>query len=497
MRILEATGITKTFPGVVALDDVGVSFEKGKIHCIIGENGAGKSTLIKILTGVYDYDAGSIFIDGGDVQDNKNLFRKIAYVPQELELFRELTVAENLFMPFNRTGINKNIIFLKELFEKAAPVLEKFQITAKAHQLVSEMSVSEQQLLQIAHATMENNADIIMLDEPTTSLTTKDTERLFKILKNLKEENKSIVFISHKLEEIFAIGDDITVLRNGRMIEKAAVKDVDIPWVIFKMTGQEADLSKNYRSERVTDEILMEVKNLSGEIFDDVSFTLKKGEILGFTGLVGAGRTEIMQTIFGYLPAWNGTVKVNNKNWKLGDTSYSVKNGMFYIPEERKTQGIFKGLSVKENSTITLLGKVKGFVGISIKKEKKLSQDIIKKYQIKTASLSTEIQFLSGGNQQKVIIGRAMTNNPKILIFDEPTKGIDVGTKIEIYKIIKELAEKEQVGIIIISSELEEALKCSNRIICIYNGKKAGEFETDISTKSDILNSIIGISKTS
>ena len=493
MKILEASNITKRFPGVVALENVDISFELGKIHCIIGENGAGKSTLVKTLTGVYTPDDGKISIQGKDALTDKKMFEKVAYVPQELDLFKYMTVAENLFMPFSKSGFKGAIINNKELYKRAIPYLQKFQITAKPDDLIADISVSEQQLLQIAHATVNQYSEIIMLDEPTTSLTLKDTERLFEVLQQLKQENKAIIFISHKLEEIFAIGDEITVLRNGVKVAYSEIKDANIPWVIKQMTGREINENMTFQPEKISKAVLLDVENLTGEIFSNVSFKLHKGEILGFSGLVGAGRTEIMQTVFGYLPAWGGKVKVEGKPWKLGDTNYSVNNGLIYIPEERKQQGILPSISVKENITMPLLSKIMNFLMISNRKEQALANEVIAAYQVKTPSVNKEIKFLSGGNQQKIIIGRSMYCKPKILIFDEPTKGIDVGTKAEIYRIMKRLADEEGIGIILISSELEEVKKCSNRIITIYNGQKAGEFQTNSTENSTIINSIIGI----
>jgi len=493
LKILEARNITKTFPGVVALDRVDVSFELGKICCIVGENGAGKSTLIKILTGVYEPDEGSITIQGENALTSKKIFNKVAYVPQELDLFRNMTVAENLFIPFSQSGSGARFFNRKALYQKAVPYLKKFQIRSDPDELVRNISISEQQLLQIAHATVNQYADIIMLDEPTTSLTLKDTDRLFDILNQLKRENKALVFISHKLEEVFEIGDEITVIRNGVKVAHSQVSDVSIPWVVKQMTGREMDLNASFRPENISDDVLLEVEKLSGEQFADISFQLYKGEILGLSGLVGAGRSEIMQTVFGYLPAGGGTVKFDGKPLKLGDTHISVKNGIVYISEERKAHGIFPSLSVKKNISMPLLDQIKNLFAVSGAKESKLVEKVIDEYKIMAPSSETVVKFLSGGNQQKVIIGRSMFLKPKLLIFDEPTKGIDVGTKIEIYKLMKRLVDEEGVSIILISSELEEILKCSNRIITIYNGKKVDEFDTDGATKPDIVNSIIGI----
>ena len=491
MKVLEARNITKLFPGVVALDSVDVSFEPGEIHCIIGENGAGKSTLIKCLTGVYEPETGEVFVNGEDTMKNKALFGKVAYVPQEIDLFGYMSVAENLFLPFEKSGI-RGTVNQKELQKRAVPILEKFRIPVKPDELVKDISVSSQQLLQIARATVHEDYDVLMLDEPTTSLTTRDTQILFDIVKEIQKENKAIIFISHKLEEIFALGDVITVFRNGKKVAYSRLDEIDIPWVIKQMTGRELNQDQVFYSDKVSDEILLEVNNLTGERFTNISFQLKKGEILGFSGLVGAGRSELMQAIFGYLPVYSGNVRLDGKDWKLGDTNYSVNHGFIYLPEERKKQGILPVLSIRENISISVLDDLKSGINISRRKEDELAQRVIETYDVKTPGADKEIQFLSGGNQQKVIIGRAMSCNPKVLVFDEPTKGIDVGTKAEIYRLMKELAEEKGIGIILISSEMEEIKKCSNRIIALYEGKMAGEYDAK-ADKEEILGAIIGV----
>jgi len=491
MEILKATNITKAFPGVIALDSVDVAFELGEIHCIVGENGAGKSTLIKCLTGVYEPEIGEIFIEGKNVSRDKKLFERVAYVPQEIDLFNHMSVAENLFIPFERSGIN-GIINQKELNEKAAPILKKFDINVAPETLVKDIPVSSQQLLQISRATIFEDYELLMLDEPTTSLTTGDAEILFDIIRKLKAENKAIVFISHKLEEVFEIGDKITVFRNGKNVAHSDLADVDIPWTITQMTGHALDEEEIYYSEKITDEVLLEVEHLTGDRFTDISFNLKKGEILGFSGLVGAGRSELMQAVFGYLPAYKGSVKYKGEPWKLGDSNYSVKNGMFYLPEERRSQGILPEMSVKDNISVTILDRLTKGLLISKKQEIADVTNVIQAYDVKTPSLSREIKFLSGGNQQKAIIGRSIYCGPEILIFDEPTKGIDVGTKVEIYRMMKKIAEDDGVGIILISSEMNELLKCCNRIITLYQGKKVGEHDRD-SDHEDIMSAIFGL----
>ena len=372
------------------------------------------------------------------------------------------------------------------------PVLERFKIPVEPDALVKDISVSSQQLLQIARACVHEEYEVLMLDEPTTSLTTSDTEILFDIVRTIKKQNKAIIFISHKLEEIFSLGDVITVFRNGKMVAGDVISNVNIPWVIKQMTGKELDQDQVFCSEKVSEKVLLEVSNLTGEKFSDISFTLKKGEILGFSGLVGAGRSELMQAIFGYLPVYSGTVKLDGEAWKLGDTNYSVNHGFIYLPEERKKQGILPVLSIRENISVSTLDTLKSGFSISRRKEEELAREVIDTYDVKTPDTDKAIQFLSGGNQQKVIIGRAMKCNPKVLVFDEPTKGIDVGTKAEIYRLMKELAEEKGIGIILISSEMDEVKKCSNRIIALYEGKQAGEYDAK-ADKDTLLSAIIGV----
>lgn len=495
MQILEAHNIAKTFPGVIALNDVTISFNTKKVHGIIGENGAGKSTLVKILTGIYKSDKGKIFIEGNEVSSHQSeLFEKVAFVPQELDLFQNMTVAENLFIPFRKSGFKGSLVNMKKLYNTAIPWLDKFKINVKPNINVKDISVSNQQLLQIARALVNKYAEILILDEPTTSLTSKDTLRLFKIIRDLKSENKAIIFISHKLDEIFELCDEVTVLRNGEKVGYSNdIKEINNKWIISKMSARDIDQEYNYRPVVLDQKkIILEADNLSGLGFWNISFKLHKGEILGFAGLVGAGRSEIMQTIFGYLPVGSGQIKLEGKPWKFGSPNYSVKKGLFYLPEDRKTQGILPYLSVKNNIGMSLFKDTSNGIIVSDEKEEALAKNVILAYNIKTPTLEQKIMFLSGGNQQKVIIGRAMFCTPKVLIFDEPTKGIDVGTKNDLYKIMKDIAEKQGVSIIFISSELDELLRCSNRIITIYQGKKADEFETGNSNKNSILSSMFG-----
>lgn len=491
MAYLETSGLGRDFPGVTALDGVDLKIELGRTHILAGENGAGKSTLVKILTGTDQASRGQVLIDGRDPSDDASLYKNIAYVPQELTLFAQMSVAENLFMPFSRTGHGGFIVNRKTLMGEARTYLHRFGIEAQPDDLVANISVSDQQLLQIARACTNEQMKVLILDEPTSSLTRVEVERVFKVIRGLLDRDHAIVFISHKMEEVFQIGDDYTVLRNGRKIESGKISDVGEADLIRAMSGRDLALDEHFRPAAPTSEAIMEVRGLSGARFENISFDLRKGEILGFAGLVGAGRSEVMQTIFGFLAAKAGVVKVEGKNWPLKDTSRSVAGGMLYLSEERKHHGIFPLLSLRENIGISVLSLTRGTFGISDRRERNIVQKIIDDYGIRTSGMGKRIAQLSGGNQQKAIIGRAMATRPRVLIFDEPTKGIDVRTKAEIYRIMKNLAE-EGVGVILVSSELTELQKCASRIITMHNGHITGEFITADTNNETLVGAIFG-----
>jgi ribose transport system ATP-binding protein len=496
MVVLEAKGISKTFPGVKALNNVDLTLNSGEIHCIVGENGAGKSTLVKILTGILTAENGILVIDGKQIdKTNKDLYSKVAYVPQELNLFRYMSVAENIFLPFDKTSFSSFVVDKKKVEEASRPYLKKLNMTAQPSDTVINIPVSEQQLLQVARATTRQNFSVIILDEPTTSLAKQETERFFTILRALREEGKSIVFISHKLDEVFSLGDKITVLRNGELVGSSDIKDVDSAWAIEKMSGEEIDVTRHYRPRKTPGELLLEVKNLSGKGFENISFDVRQGEIVGFAGLVGAGRTEIMQTIFGYLPEKGGEILFKGKKMRFRDTFASIRNGIIYLTEERKTHGILPYLTVRENIGILLEDRIATLGVINSRADNTIADKVVQDYNVKVTSREMKIINLSGGNQQKVLIGRTMASSPRIIIFDEPTKGIDVKTKEEIYMMMQRLAEENQIGIILISSEIEELLKCASRIITVYDGKKFGEFSGDQLNTGSVLSSIIGITE--
>ncbi|BDG01297.1 sugar ABC transporter ATP-binding protein [Anaeromyxobacter oryzae] len=491
MPFLEVRDIRKEFPGVVALDRVDFSVDLGRVHALAGENGAGKSTLVKILTGVEAPNRGQVLIDGRDALAQHALFDEVAYVPQELNLFPHMTVAENLFMPFGKSGVGGLFLSHAALNQAAEPFLERFKIAARPEQRVRDVGVSDQQLLQIARASTRRRFKVLILDEPTSALTDAEVERLFAIVRELRATGHAVIFISHKLEEMFAIGDEVTVLRNGEKVGHAEMGAMTQAELIRLMSGKDVKVDDVFRPAGPTGRRILEVEDLSGRGFEGVSFSLHEGEILGFAGLVGAGRSEVMQTLFGFRPASRGAAWLDGAPWKLGDTAHAVRHGMLYLSESRKEHGILPLLSLRENIAISVLGDVVTAGLVSDARERKIVQDVIRTYDIKTSSMDKKVMFLSGGNQQKAIIGRAMACRPRILIFDEPTKGIDVRTKVDIYGIMKALAEKG-VGIILVSSELNELQKCANRIIAMHHGRIVGEFATERTGQRELVGAIIG-----
>ncbi|MGJ7041621.1 ribose transport system ATP-binding protein [Shinella sp. BE166] len=491
MAYLETRGLGRDFPGVTALDGVDLTIELGRTHILAGENGAGKSTLVKILTGTDRPSRGQVLIDGRDPAEDASLYKNVAYVPQELNLFPQMSVAENLFMPFDRTGHGGLLVNRNALVEEARTYLERFGIEADPRYLVANISVSDQQLLQIARACTNAAMKVLILDEPTSSLTRVEVDRVFKVIRGLLDRDHAIVFISHKMDEVFAIGDDYTVLRNGEKIESGRIADIAEADLIRAMSGRDLSFDEHFRPKGPVTDTIMQVRGLSGARFHDVDFELRRGEILGFAGLVGAGRSEVMQTIFGFLKAKAGTVTVDGRPWTLNDTSASVDGGMLYLSEERKHHGIFPLLSLRENIGISILSLTKGAFGISGGREREAVQKIIDDYGIRTSGMGKRISQLSGGNQQKAIIGRAMATRPRVLIFDEPTKGIDIRTKTEIYRIMKGLAE-EGVGVILVSSELDELKKCASRIVTMHHGRITGEFDTTNTSNETLVGAIFG-----
>jgi ABC-type sugar transport system ATPase subunit len=474
-NILEVKSVCKSFPGVKALDEVSLSVRKGEIHAVVGENGAGKSTLMKILSGAYHLDAGEIAINGEKVmiknaRDANELGVSIVY--QELSNFPALSVAENIYAG-NYPTKPYGAIDYKEIYSRTKKVLDVYGLTdLKPQKSVRQLSVGRQQVVEILKATSKNSR-LLILDEPTSALTETETALLFNIMRKLKQNGVSIIYISHRLDEIFEICDRVTVLRDGCFIKTLIVKDTNKAEIVRHMVGREVAYDYGAHTTK-TGNVLLEVKNLSyGQYIKDVSFELKSGEVLGVAGLEGAGRTELIECLFGVLKKDSGQILINGKEVSIASPIKAKKNGLAYITKERKKAGLFIGLSVDENIVSGNLRKFAKHSLIDFKKARKNSEYYVERFNIKTPKLDTPVMSLSGGNQQKVLLASWFTSNPRILLVDEPTRGIDVGTKEQIHKLIRELA-KDGVGVVMISSDLPEILGASDRVMVMYEGTVTG-----------------------
>ncbi|SFJ29607.1 ribose transport system ATP-binding protein [Terrisporobacter glycolicus] len=489
--ILQMKGIIKEFPGVKALDGVNLELYEGSVMGLMGENGAGKSTLMKILSGVYKKNGGEIYYKGNleDIRDPKDAQEKgIAIIHQELNLIHDLTIGENIFLGREPKGTLGRINWNK-LFKDSDELLQKLNITTSSKELVGKLSIGQQQMVEIAKA-LSLNAKIIIMDEPTDALTDKEAESLFSVINELKNEGKSIVYISHRLKEIFQICDYITVLRDGKYVGQENVCNIDEDTMIEMMVGRK--LTDQFPKQKVNiKDVVLEVKNLNNEYVHDISFNVKSGEIIGIAGLMGAGRTELAKTIYGYFKKNSGEIYIDGKKIENKSCKDGLKNGIAYVSEDRKGDGLILGLSVKENMSISSLNNISSGISISKSKELEVVKDYIQKMNIKTPSENQIIKNLSGGNQQKVAIGKALMTNPKLLILDEPTRGVDVGAKKEIYDLINEF-KKEGKSVIMISSEMPEILGMSDRILVLSEGKLTGEFDREEATQEIILKSAVG-----
>ena len=492
--VLEMTGVCKSFPGVKALDHAQLKLRPGKVHALMGENGAGKSTLMKCMFGIYKMDEGQIKIDGEPVviQDPMDALHKgIAMVHQELQPIPARTVGENIFL--GRYPLKKLFGFIpfidhKKMYDDTAKLLKKVRMNFDPKQKVGELSVSQMQSVEIAKA-VSANCRVLILDEPTSSLTSNEVEALFRIIEDLKAENVAIVYISHKMDEILRIGDDVTIMRDGKYIGTWEAKELTVDKIITQMVGRE--LTNLYPPrENVPGEVVFEVKDFTSinpRSFRDINFQLRKGEILGVGGLVGAQRTELMEGIFGIRSHSKGQIFYKGKEMKINRPKDAIDQGIALLTEDRRGSGIMGVLSVADNISISSLNNYLdfGFL-INGKKVEALVQENVKKMNIKTPSSKTQIKSLSGGNQQKVLIGRWLANAPDVLILDEPTRGIDVGAKYEIYCIIAELA-KAGKSIIMISSEMSELIGMSDRIMVMCDGRLTGFVDGKEATQENIM----------
>ena len=490
---LEMRGVSKSFPGVKALDKINLKVRPGTVHALMGENGAGKSTLMKCLFGIYHMDEGEVFVDGEKVDihnPDEALHKGLAMVHQELQPVPERTIAENMYLgrfPLKSFGPIK-VIDHKTMNEEAKKWLENVKMPFDPRKKLGHLSISQMQSIEIAKA-VSQEAKLIILDEPTSSLTDNEVEALFRIVRDLRDRGVSFVFISHKMAELRQISDDITIMRDGCYVGTWEMKNISDDEIVRQMVGR--DLTNIYPPlDNEPGDVLLEVNNFTS-IYDNsiknCSFKLRKGEILGFGGLVGAQRTELMEAIFGIRHIASGEVKLNGKKLDIKRPQDAINNGIGMITEDRRGSGILGCLSIADNVSIASLNHyLEAGIKLNKKKIEELVQDNVAKLSIKTPSSKTLIQALSGGNQQKVIISRWLANNPDVLIMDEPTRGIDVGAKYEIYQIMIDLA-KQGKGIIMISSEMPELLGVSNRVMVMCNGKITGEVTGDEMTQENVM----------
>lgn len=483
--ILTLKNITKEFPGVKALDDVTINIERGTIHGLVGENGAGKSTLIKVLAGIYRPNKGEIILDGKPCRFNSPIEARragISVVHQEIKLAEPLSVAENMFL--GNVQLKNGLVDWKGMRRRAREIVEDLGMDIDINAQVSSLTVAKKQIVEIMHA-INNNSRILIMDEPSAVLTDRELEVMFRIVKQLRDEGITIIYISHRLDEIFGLCSNVSVLRDGRHIDTIPVASVDRQGLINMMVGRE--MGQEYPKEvgNVGGTIL-EVKNLSRGILQDISFEVKSGEVFGISGLVGAGRTELARAILGIDKPESGEVYVRGKKVHYRTFADAIRDGLGLIPEDRKLQGLVQIMSVKRNTTLVNMKRVLRAGVISSSLEEKLSKEYANKLHVVTPSMETEVQYLSGGNQQKVVIAKWLFQNSEILFLDEPTRGIDVGAKAEIYRLINRMA-KEGKTIIMISSEMPELLGMCDRIMVMHEGHKMGELNAAEATQAKIM----------
>lgn len=471
--VLVLKSITKTFPGVVALDDVSLSFRSGEVHALLGENGAGKSTLIKTVSGAIAPDTGTITVNGTSHTRMTPATAKnngIGVIYQEFNLVEPLSVAENMFLGERTSGL----FDLKKLCAKAQAIFDTWGIELDPAQEVARLSPGKKQLVEISKC-LCHNVKILIMDEPTAPLSTNEVEIMYRIVEKLKGEGVTIIYISHRMEEIFRITDRVSVLRDGKFIATEETKKTDRAALVEYMVGRELKESYPVRSSKPGEQALR-AEHLYGNGDSDISFSVRRGEIYGFAGLVGAGRTELAQLLFGLVPKQTGKVYIDGKAVEIRSAGDAIRHGLGLIPEDRKFLGCLQELSIAFNISISALKRICRGLLVSDRRESELVNSYSEKLQIKASSPKQEVKNLSGGNQQKVVLAKALAANPDILIFDEPTRGIDVGAKQEIYRIMNDLAA-EGCAIIMISSELEELMGMSDRIGVICEGRMAGELD--------------------
>lgn len=492
--LVEMTGINKRFGGVIALDSVDFKLKKGEIHALVGENGAGKSTLMKILAGALPMDSGEIFIEGTKVlitNPKSGIDHGISVIYQEFALVNHLSVAENIFIE-NLCGEGKYVNW-KKLQSKARAALDDLgfpDISEKS--VVKDLSIANQQIVEICKA-ISKNVRVLVLDEPTSLLTTRDVEQLFKLLNDLKARGVSIVYISHRLKEIFEISDRVTVLKDGKNVGTVDTSSINESNLTNMMVGRDM---KDYFPKRASNigETVLQVKGVRrGREVKDVSFEVNEGEVLGITGLVGSGRSEALKAIFGADKLEAGDIYLNGEEIKIKSPEHAVKLGIGLLPEDRKAEGVILRLPIRYNITLSCLGKFCGLFGwINSKAETEMLNDIVDKLAIKAPSLDEKVSNLSGGNQQKVAIGKLLASGSRIMFLDEPTRGVDVGAKVEIYKIINSLVD-QKIAVVMVSSEMNEVIGMCDRVVVMREGEVVGQLSKDELTEQNIIKLSMGV----
>ena len=489
-ELLRMEGISKSFPGVKALDNVQLTVKAGTVHALMGENGAGKSTLMKCLFGIYHKDEGHIYLEGKEVNFSNSreaLDNGVAMVHQELNQALKRNVMDNIWLGRYPKMKYLPLVSEKQMYADTKRVFDELDIHVDPRTVMSTMPVSQRQMVEIGKA-VSFNSKIIVLDEPTSSLTEEEVEHLFRIINMLRDRGCGIIYISHKMDEILRISDEVTIMRDGQYITTRPASELTKAEIIRLMVGREMTNQFPPKLESYSDEAIMKVEGLTAEYshLQDVSFTLKKGEILGVAGLDGSGRTELLENIFGAATRHSGTITKNGKVIANKTPREAIANGFALVTEERRATGIFSILDIQENTIVASMKKYLSGLLLQSKKMSAATDSMIKAMSIKTPSQKTKIQSLSGGNQQKVIFGRWMLTEPDILLLDEPTRGIDVGAKYEIYQLIQSLA-KQGKSVIMVSSEMPELLGVCNRILVMSGGRLAGEVDADHTTQEEIM----------
>lgn len=483
--ILNIKGITKEFPGVKALDNVSIQVKRGTIHGLVGENGAGKSTLIKVLAGIYQPNAGELVLDGEVVHFHAPVDAKIAgisVVHQEIKLAETLTVAENMFL--GSPIMKGRLVDWKSMRARAREIVEELGMDIDVNEVVANLSVAKKQIVEIMHA-INAHSKILIMDEPSAVLTDRELAVMFRIVKQLREKGITIIYISHRLEEVFDLCDNVSVLRDGQHIKSMPTKELSRQDLINMMVGRE--MGQEYPKEPGNiGEVILEIRNLNAGILKDISFSVRAGEVFGISGLVGSGRTELARAILGIDPIESGEVYVHGKQTHYRKFADAIRDGLGLIPEDRKLQGLVQIMTVKKNTTLVNLKRVIRGGVIKEELEDSYSKEYVKKLRVATPNVETEVQYLSGGNQQKVVIAKWLFQESEILFLDEPTRGIDVGAKAEIYRLINQLV-KDKKTVIMISSEMPELLGMCDRVMVMHEGRQKGELSAAEATQEKIM----------